>query len=215
MIGTDWRDSKGRGLCSMVTGMSTAVSRKAPHHMTVDEFIAWACDRRWQLIDGEPRAMAPASATHGIIQANATFILTQHLRANRSSCRAVTEPAIVPRVRARSNMRVPDVAITCAEVNAGQIALPEPLLIVEILSPTNEADTWENVWTYVSIPSVQEVLVLRSASIAADLLRRRADGMWPEEPLPVGRDDELHLESIGLSCPLAEFCVGTYLARQT
>lgn len=111
-------------------------------------------------------------------------------------------------------MRVPDLAVTCADVDAGQIALPEPLLIVEILSPTNEADTWENVWTYVSIPSVREVLVLRSASIAADLLRRHADGMWPEEPIQVRRDDELHLESISLSCALAEFYVGTYLARR-
>ena len=50
--------------------MNNAVRRrKAPHHMTVDEFIGWAGDGRWELVDGEPRAMAPASATHGIIQA--------------------------------------------------------------------------------------------------------------------------------------------------
>ena len=152
--------------------MNTAVRRGAPHHMTADEFLVWAGDDRWELVDGEPRAMAPASAMHGIIQARLAFLLNQHLYAGASPCIAATEPAIVPRVRARSNMRVPDVAVTCSPVEAGQIALPEPLLIVEILSPTNEADTWENVWTYVSIPSVQEVLVLRSASIAADLLRR-------------------------------------------
>src|SRR5689334_18744953 len=35
-------------------------------------------------------------------------------------------------------------------IGSGQIALPEPLLIVEILSPSNEAATWENVWAYVS-----------------------------------------------------------------
>jgi Uma2 family endonuclease len=110
-------------------------------------------------------------------------------------------------------MRVPDVAVTCSHVEAGQIALPEPLLIVEILSPTNESDTWENVWTYVSIPSVQEVLVLRSASIAADLLRWRTDGTWPDEPIQLGRDATLSLECIGLSCPLAELYIGTYLAR--
>jgi Uma2 family endonuclease len=110
-------------------------------------------------------------------------------------------------------MRVPDLAVTCSPVEAGQIALPDPLLIVEILSPSNEADTWENVWTYVSIPSVQEVLVLRSASIAADLLHRRADGTWPEEPLQIGSDDTLHLDCIGLTVPLAEVYRRTYLAR--
>ena len=80
------------------------------------------------------------------------------------------------------------------QVDAGQIALPEPVLIIEILSPTNESDTWDNVWTYVSIPSVQEVLVLRSTSIAGDLLRRHPDGTWPDEPSQIGTDDTLHLE---------------------
>jgi hypothetical protein len=65
----------------------------------------------------------------------------------------------------------------------------------------------------VSIPSVQEVLVLRSASIAADLLRRRSDGTWPDEPAQIGRDDMLHLESIGRNCPLTELYIGTHFAR--
>jgi hypothetical protein len=158
--------------------------------MTVDEFIAWVGDGRWQLVDGEPRAMAPANATHGIIQANVAYTLTRHLRDAGSPCRAVTEPAIVPRVRARSNMRVPDVAVTCSRIDAGQLALPDPLLVVEILSPSNESETWENVWTYVSIPSVQEILVLRSAfnrgrCAAATHGRHVARGADPDWP---GRD---------------------------
>ena len=45
--------------------MNAVIRRKAPHHMTVEDFVAWAGDGRWQLVDGEPRAMSPASATHG------------------------------------------------------------------------------------------------------------------------------------------------------
>src|SRR5690348_15862468 len=153
--------------------MGNTVRRQVPHRMTVDEFVAWAGDGNWQLVDGEPRAMAPASATHGIIQTNVGYTLTRDLRAVDSPCRAVTEPAIVPRVRALSGMRVRDVAVTCTSIGAGQLALPDPVLVVEILSPTNESDTWENVWTDVSIPSVSAVLVLRSTSIGADIMRRR------------------------------------------
>jgi Uma2 family endonuclease len=193
--------------------MTTAIRRKAPHHMTVDAFLAWAGDGRWDLVDGEPRAMAPASATHGIIQARSAFMLTQHLQARGRAWLVATQPPIVPHVRARSNMRVPDVAVTCSPVDAGRFALPAPVLIVEIPSPTNEAETWENVWTYVSIPSVREVLVLRSTTIAAELLRRNADGSWPQEPLPLDRDATLHLDTIGLTCPLAAFYIGTHLAR--
>jgi Uma2 family endonuclease len=193
--------------------MNTAIRRKMSHHMSVDEFIAWAPGDRWELVDGEPRAMAPASATHGIIQARLASVLTRDLDARGTGCVAVTEPAIAPRVRSRSNMRVPDLAVTCSPVEPGQIALPDPILIVEILSPTNEAETWENVWTYVSIPSVQEILVLRSSMISADLLRRGADATWPEEPVQLGPDGALHLQCIGLTVPLAELYLGTYLAR--
>jgi len=35
--------------------------------MTVAEFLAWnpPSARLWQLVDGEPQAMAPANRTHG------------------------------------------------------------------------------------------------------------------------------------------------------
>ena len=38
--------------------------------MSVDEFLAWepGDGRAWQLVDGEPQAMAPASIPHGILQ---------------------------------------------------------------------------------------------------------------------------------------------------
>jgi Uma2 family endonuclease len=196
--------------------MSTSTRRKLPSRMTVDEFIDWAADDSrppWQLVDGEPRATAPTSATHGAIQTNLAYLLTRRLIESGSACRAVTEPAIVPRVRASSNLRVADLAITCSPIEPGQIVLSDPVLIVEILSPTNELDTWKNVWAYVSMPSVLEILVVRSTSVAADLLPRRPDGAWPEEPTKLGPNDLLHLDSIDLTCPLADVYARTDLAR--
>lgn len=195
--------------------MSTALRHEAPHHMTTDEFLDWASGApgKWQLVDGEPRAMAPASATHGIIQARLATVLTNGLDAMSGSCVVVTEPAIVPQIRANSNMRVPDLAVTCATVQAGQIAVQEPVLLIEILSPSNEVDTRQNVWTYTTIPSVREILVLHSTRIAAELLRRGAGASWPENPDPVGPMDQLTLESIGLTVPLAALYARTHLAR--
>jgi hypothetical protein len=42
-----------------------------PPVMTLQEFLAWDAPWRpaWQLVDGEPRSMAPGSRTHGTIQA--------------------------------------------------------------------------------------------------------------------------------------------------
>jgi Uma2 family endonuclease len=125
-------------------------------------------------------------------------------------CDGTRDPAAAARPQQHAGA---DLAVICSPVEAGQIALPDPLLVIEILSSTNESDTWENVWTYVSIPSVREVLVLRSASIAADLVRRRTDGAWPDEPIQIRGGEMLHLESIGLTCALADLYTGTYLGR--
>ena len=74
-------------------------------------------------------------------------MLGNHLLAQRSTCRVVTEPGIVPHVRANRNYRVPDLGVTCAAPTRDPM-VPEPVLLIEILSPSNEAETWANIWTY-------------------------------------------------------------------
>src|ERR1700687_5433055 len=143
-----------------------ALPKLAPSRLTVAEFLDWPGDgsgRKFELVDGEPRAQDPASVTHGIIQASIARILRNHLVGTR--CRVVAAPGVIPRVRASMNMRVPDLAVNCEPDEQGQRALPDPILIIEILSPSNEAETRENVWAYTTIPSVREILLVRSIDI--------------------------------------------------
>jgi Uma2 family endonuclease len=119
---------------------------------------------------------------------------------------------VIPRVRAGFNFRIPDLAVNCAADAAAQNALPDPILIVEILSPGNEAETRENVWAYATIPSVSEILLVRSTQIGAELLRRQADGAWPAEPQLIAATDEITLASLDFTGPLAAFYRDTYLA---
>ena len=109
-------------------------------------------------------------------------------------------------------MRVPDLAVRCTEPEIEEATVENPVLIIEILSPSNQAETWANVWTYITIPSVREILVLSSLGVAADILRRRADGTWPEEPEEITQGD-LILESIGFRVPLADIYRTTRLRR--
>jgi Uma2 family endonuclease len=118
----------------------------------------------------------------------------------------------VPRLRANANLRVPDLGVTCSPNEPGQIVVPDPVLLIEILSPSNEADTRENVWAYATIPSVREILVVHSTRVAAELLRRRPDGTWPEEAEEVRQGGTLRLDSIDLTCPLSEVYARTHLA---
>ncbi len=78
------------------------------------------------------------------------------------------------------------------------------MLIVEVLSPGNRAETWANVWAYTSLPSVREILVVHSTAVGAELLRRGGDGSWPPEPMRLGEDDALALESVGFRAPLRD-----------
>ncbi len=183
--------------------------------MTLTEFLSWEpadpSGRPWQLVDGEAVAMAPGSETHAALQGEIGAILRNHLVTSGSPCRLLSQPGIVPRVRANRNFRIPDLGVTCAPPALG-LMVPDPILLIEILSPSNEAQTRANIWAYTTIPSVREILAVHSTRIEAELLRRNADGSWPEEPEILTASDTLTLPSIDFATPLAAFYRGTALA---
>ena len=188
---------------------------KIPPVMDVAEFLDWDAPApgRWQLVDGEPRMMAPASLPHNSILFELGALIRDHFLSHGSPCRIIPTPGVVPRVRADRNFRIPDLGVTCSPEPLDGYDLPNPVLLIEILSPSNQAETWSNVWTYTTIPSVQEILVLRSSSIRADLLRRRPDGSWPEMPETIDADT-LTLASIGFEIALSALYRGTRLAAR-
>jgi len=192
-----------------------ALRRRSSDHLSVAEFLAWdsgdRSGRRWQLCDGVPLAMAPATEPHGAIQAELGALIRNHLVAAGSRRRVIAEPGVVPRIRAADNFRIPDLAVTCAPP-ANERLLSEP---VEILSPSNADETWANVWAYTTMPSVTEIVVISSSEVAAQLLYRAADGSWPEQATRIGRGDELVLPSIGFRLPLIAAYRTTTLADET
>ena len=192
----------------------TATKRKPPPRMSVGDFLDWAGDGaggKYQLVDGEVRAMSPASATHGSIQWKLAALIGRHLVDSASSYRGVTKPAVAVRLRADMNLRLPDLGITCAPDTPGQQTLPDPIVLIEVLSPGNEQDTWDNVWAYATIPTVKEILIVHSTRVLAELLRRGTDSAWPAEPEQIEQDGTLRLEAIGFSCALRAVYAQTHL----
>jgi Uma2 family endonuclease len=189
---------------------------KIPVRMTVAEFLVWDAGdgRSWQLVDGEPQAMAPASRTHGALQNELGRLIANHLSERSSLCSVLANPGVVPRVRADHNVRIPDLAVICSDYEAEEPVIADPVVIVELLSPGNEAETWANVWAYTTIPSVREIVVLRTVSIGADLLRRRPEGSWPRTPEAIDAGD-LVLESIEYRAPLTALYRTTRLVRRS
>jgi Uma2 family endonuclease len=195
-----------------------ALGRTRVDHLSVAEFLAWdsgdRSGRPWQLCDGVPVAMAPATEPHGAIQAELSRLIGNHLVEIASRCRVITEPGVVPRIRATDNVRIPDLAVTCGPPSSERL-LPEAIVLIEILSPSNADETWANVWTYTTMPSVAEIVVISSTVIAAHLLFRATDGSWPEQAQQIGPGDDLMLPSIGFRVPLTAAYRTTTLASET
>ena len=190
-----------------------SASFKFPDLMTVDAFLVWEPDDpyRYELVDGVPVAMAPASNAHALLQSRLARLIGNHLAATRPGCEVLSNPGVIPMVRPKINFRIPDLGVTCAPVVPAEKSLPEPVLLVEILSPSNQSDTMVNVWTYTTIPSVREILIVHSTAIAADLLRRRPDGSWPDNAQSL-TGGEMTLDSIAFATPLAALYRTTRLA---
>ena len=193
--------------------MSTAL--KMPPRMTVAEFIDWEppdwSGGLWQLRDGELEMMAPASDRHGSIQARLAHLLTAHLDARGGECRVVAAPGVIPSERSEDNCLVPDLGVTRAPPTDERL-MRQPLILIEILSPTNVSRTRANVAAYRTIAAVAEIVVLRSTAIAAEVLRRTPDGSWPPQPDIVEAEGELRLDSIGFAAPLRDAYRTTNLA---
>lgn len=182
--------------------------------MTIDEFLAWDGGGhvgKLELVEGVVRAMAPASATHGLVQGNIVRAIGNHLKERGSLCRAATEAPIVPPMGRRRNARAPDVAVTCAPISDSP-TFEDPVLIVEVLSPCNEDATWETIEALAGLISLQEILVVQSTRVEAEVFHRNPPDRWPRQGEIVGVGGMVRLASIDLELPISVFYEGTHLA---
>lgn len=107
--------------------------------MTVAEFRGWTdgTDARYDLVAGEPVMQATAAPEHSLIQGNLTTLLNNAL-AGRPPCRVLPEAGISRSLR-HHTQRTADVIVTCQPPVRG--ALIEPTVVIEIVSPSNRAET--------------------------------------------------------------------------
>lgn len=195
--------------------MSDAAAKAPAPKMTVEEFLVLDGTGhvgKLELVEGQVRAMSPASGTHALVQGNIAGLLWAAFRARKSPCRVSTEAPISPRIHANDNVRAPDLAVTCAPISSGKL-FPDPVLIIEVLPPSHQRETWESIRALASVPSLKEILVVDSEKRSAEIFRREADGGWPVHgQARLEGDGTIDLESIGVSFSLDDVYQGTHLA---
>lgn len=155
----------------------------AIRRMTLAEFLLWdgGTDARYELIDGVAVAMAPAARPHGALSGNVAGAIHAALQ-SRPECMVYIEAGIVPPNRA-DNFYVPDLSVSCDEPDDDEPQLRNPVLIVEILSPSTATfDRTRKISDYQLIPSMREILLLDSRRIFAEVWRRAGDG-WVHESI--------------------------------
>ena len=176
----------------------------AQRRMTLEEFHAWESgdDLRYELIDGVVVAMTSPRNAHGKISVKLAWRIAEALAA-RPSCSAESEVEIVSPTR-RNTFYQADLAVSCTpQVDEGHEMI-EPLLIVEVLSPsTEDKDRKVKLVDYRQIPRVREVLLVDCTRPYCELHRRTEGDQWLTQ-LVVDLRASITLESIGAELRLAD-----------
>ena len=189
------------------------MSDAAVKRMTVAEFLRWedGTDTRYELLAGQPMAIAPPAPPHGFLAARLCARIEGALQSRRP-CMVQIEAGIA-RPDRDDTCYVADLAVTCKPPRSGEQLISDPVLIVEVLSPTTGLhDRHTKVADYRRIASVEEILLIDSTSIFAEVLRREGD-RWITE-IVRGPQATLSLASIGLTAIMSELYEGIDLPDQ-
>lgn len=171
----------------------------AERHMTVAEFLNWddGTDTRYELFRGRVLAMAPASGQHAVIVANVGATLHANLK---RPCYVGSNAGVVRPDRDDTYFQA-DVVVSCTPIEPGASAMPAPVAIIEVLSPTTEDhDRGRKLFDYRRIPTVQEIALVASEQRHVEVWRRR-EAKWEVEDL-IG-EAALELETVAGAIPLA------------
>jgi len=167
-----------------------------------EDYLAWeaAQAEKHEYIAGEVFAMAGASDAHVTIAGNLFSALRTQLRGK--PCRVYIADMKL-HVEAADAFFYPDVFVTCSAADA-RLAdhKREPVLIVEVLSPSTAAyDRGLKFAYYRTLPGLQEYVLIDAERMAVDVFRRDAEGHWVL--YPYGPDASVDLAGVGLSMPVA------------
>jgi Uma2 family endonuclease len=179
--------------------MATNRKDMPQHYFSLDEYFALeqASHARFEYWDGEIVCMSGGSRQHSMIASNVHYRLRQQV--NGGDCRAFTAelsvwtPTLPP-------YRYPDATVACGEWRFQHIhgvdALINPLLIVEVLSPTTATHDFEDKFTvYQAIPTFREYLLIAQDAPRVTHYTKQADGTWAREDV-TGLDAALTLDCI-------------------
>src|SRR4051794_12908800 len=126
--------------------------------MSLDEFLAWEREQpeRYEYARGVVTMMTGGSAAHVTIALNLAIALRQALRG--TGCRPFGSDM---KVIANGAARYPDLSVTCRPIGDRDDHIPNPVLVIEVLSPSTEReDRGRKKFDYFATPSIIQYAII-------------------------------------------------------
>jgi Uma2 family endonuclease len=182
--------------------MDYAIKKKRDGKFTVADYLAWADDERWELINGEAYDMTPApTPRHQMIAGNLYSAIKTRMKKD-TGCTIFIAPADV--VLSDRDVVQPDVFVVC---DRRKITIDHiqgvPDLVIEVLSPTTSTRDKRDKKALYERSGVQEYIIAYPDDLFIERYRLIA-GKYAE-PEIVGAEETLSLTlQEGMDIPLGE-----------
>jgi Uma2 family endonuclease len=156
------------------------MAERLKRKMTIEEFFEWQerQDRNYELVDGVPvltvKAMTGASARHDTVTVNIIGTLFRHLRGKPCHPRTSDQSVITFR-----GTRRPDIAVECGRPDDNSMAMMEPRVVMEVLSPsTTRYDRFQKLEEYKQHDAIRVILLVDTELPRVTVWRRDEAGAW-------------------------------------
>jgi Uma2 family endonuclease len=158
-------------------------------------------DGRWELRDGQPVQMSPERAAHALTKYAAQESLKAGIERAGLPCRMFPDGMTV-RIAARTAFE-PDALVVCPPPGPDAIEIPNPVIVVEVLSPSTAADDHGvKLDGYFSLASVAHYLILDPDRRVMIWHKRAQAGAIETRIL---RDGPIRLDPPGLEAEVVAF----------
>ena len=165
--------------------------------MTVEEFIDWAIAQpkgRFELEDGRIVEMSPERVGHIKAKLRVIKALERAIESSGADLFALTDGATV-RINSHTAYEPDALVYRGPELPDAAVEVPNPVLVVEVLSPsTSRRDTVVKAENYFKCSSVEAYLIVDWDAKVVQVHRRAGDGVLSDAI----RDGAIELDALGL-----------------
>ena len=150
------------------------MAKARPHPWTVEDFLAFEAEEpeRYEYVDGIVRMMTGASAAHSRIKGNLSAALDAAL--GDGPCSAYIDDL---KVVTGTAVMYPDLLVICRPLAPDDDRVPDPTVVVEVLSPTTETHDRVRKWReYQSIASLRHFVLVAQSERRVEVYTREPGG---------------------------------------